>query len=93
MSYNIADLFERVAGAVPDRVAVHAPARSLTYAELDDRANRLANHLRAAGIGRGDAIGLQLLNGTEYLGGIARQALGDPGQRELPLRRSGVRRR
>jgi acyl-CoA synthetase (AMP-forming)/AMP-acid ligase II len=67
MSFNIAALFERVADVVPDRVAVHAPARSLTYAELDARANRLAHHLRSIGVGRGDHVGLQLLNGTEYL--------------------------
>ena len=67
MSFNISALFERVADTVPDRIAVHAPARSLTYAELDARANRLAHHLRDAGVGRGDHIGLQLLNGTEYL--------------------------
>src|SRR3954469_8559585 len=42
-------------------------ARRLTYAELDARANRLANHLIAHGIGPGDHIGLQLLNGTEYI--------------------------
>jgi acyl-CoA synthetase (AMP-forming)/AMP-acid ligase II len=67
MSFNISALFERVADTVPDRIAVHAPARSLSYAELDARANRLAHHLRSAGVQRGDHIGLQLLNGTEYL--------------------------
>ena len=42
-------------------------ARRLTYAELDDRANRLANDLVARGVGPGDHVGLQLLNGTEYI--------------------------
>ena len=35
--------------------------------ELDGRANRLAHHLKAAGVGPGDRVGLQLANGTEYI--------------------------
>jgi len=70
VSFNLSALFERVAGTVPERVAVHTPSRRLTYAELDERANRLAHHLRDAGVGPGDHVGLQLLNGTEYLEGM-----------------------
>ena len=70
MSYNLSELFERVADAVPDREAVATPGRRLTYAELDERASRLAHHLQAAGVGAGDHVGLQLLNGTEYLEGM-----------------------
>jgi acyl-CoA synthetase (AMP-forming)/AMP-acid ligase II len=68
--FNLADLFERVVDAVPDREVVVSPARRLTYRELDDRANRLANALSDLGIGRGHHIGLQLLNGSEYLEGM-----------------------
>ena len=70
MSYNLSELFERVVDAVPDRDAVASPGRHLTYAHLDERANRLAHHLETAGVGAGDHIGLQLLNGTEYLEGM-----------------------
>jgi 3-oxocholest-4-en-26-oate---CoA ligase len=70
VSYNLSELFERVVDAVPDREAVASPGRHLTYAQLDERANRLAHHLEAAGVGAGDHIGLQLLNGTEYLEGM-----------------------
>ncbi len=70
MSYNLAALFERVADAVPTRTALHTPGRRLTYRELDERADRLAHHLRDAGVGRGDHVGLQLLNGTEYIEGM-----------------------
>jgi 3-oxocholest-4-en-26-oate---CoA ligase len=62
--YNLADLFERVADAVPDREVVVSTARRLTFRELDERANRLANALTALGIGAGQHIGLQLLNGS-----------------------------
>jgi acyl-CoA synthetase (AMP-forming)/AMP-acid ligase II len=68
--FNLADLFERVVDAAPDREAIVSPARRLTYAELDRRANALANSLRGLGVAAGDHIGLQLLNGSEYLEGM-----------------------
>ena len=68
--FNLADLFEVVVDTVPEREALVAGDRRLTYADLDVRANRLANHLRAAGIGPGDHVGLQLVNGSEYLEGM-----------------------
>ena len=68
--FNLADLFERVADAVPDREVVVSTARRLTFRELDERANRLANALTDLGIGTGQHIGLQLLNGSEYLEGM-----------------------
>jgi 3-oxocholest-4-en-26-oate---CoA ligase len=66
-SFAFADLWELVAGQVPDREAVVCGDRRFTYAELDERANRLADHLRAQGIGPGDPVGVYLTNGTEYL--------------------------
>lgn len=67
MSYNLADLFELVVDAKPDSEAIVTATRRLTYSQLDERANRLAHHLLAAGVGPGDHVGLQLLNGTEYI--------------------------
>lgn len=46
-SFNLSELFESVVDVVPDREALVTPARRLTYAELDERANRLAHHLAA----------------------------------------------
>jgi acyl-CoA synthetase (AMP-forming)/AMP-acid ligase II len=66
-TFNLCDLFELVADAIPEREAMVAGERRLTYDGLDERANRLAHHLLAAGVGPGDHVGLQLLNGTEYL--------------------------
>ncbi|CAA9286487.1 MAG: hypothetical protein AVDCRST_MAG41-4023, partial [uncultured Corynebacteriales bacterium] len=43
---------ERWAGRTPDAVAVVAPDGTLTYAELDRRANAVAHRLLAAGAGR-----------------------------------------
>lgn len=67
---NLADLFEVVVDTVGERDALVATNRRLTYAELDERANRLANHLLAEGVGAGDHVGLQLVNGTEYVEGM-----------------------
>jgi len=66
-AFNLADLFEAVVDAVPDRVALACPDRRLTYAELDERANRLAHHLLAAGVRPGDHVGTYMYNGTEYV--------------------------
>ena len=66
-TFNLCDLFELVVDAVPDREAMVAGDRRLTYGELDRRANRLAHHLLATGVRAGDHVGLQLLNGTEYV--------------------------
>ncbi|MFF3035045.1 acyl-CoA synthetase [Streptomyces rubiginosohelvolus] len=74
MEYNLADLFESVVDAVPDREAllyVDHPGtgaeRRLTYGELDAAANRIAHHLTDAGIRPGEHLGLHLYNGVEYL--------------------------
>lgn len=66
-SFNFADTFEIVADAVPDQLAVVAADRRLTFAELDERATRLAHALADRGVGAGDHVGLYLFNGTEYI--------------------------
>ena len=48
-----------------DRVALIFGDRQVTYAELDDEANRLAHHLAARGVGRGDHVGLYARNSIE----------------------------
>jgi acyl-CoA synthetase (AMP-forming)/AMP-acid ligase II len=64
---NLADVFECVADAVPTREALVCGHRRLTFAALEERANRLAHHLAAAGVGPGDHVACYLYNGTEYL--------------------------
>ncbi len=66
-TYNLADQWEAIADRVGEREALVAGARRLTYAQLEARANRLANHLSSVGIGPGDFVGCYLTNGTEYL--------------------------
>ncbi len=51
-------LFEAQVERAPGAVAVVAGEERLTYGELNERANRLAHHLRALGVGPGTCVGL-----------------------------------
>ncbi|HEX5404374.1 MAG TPA: amino acid adenylation domain-containing protein [Pseudonocardiaceae bacterium] len=53
---RVHDLVIGSAGRFPDRPAVHGAGTSLTYRELDDRANALAHRLIAMGVGKGDRV-------------------------------------
>ncbi|HTK64243.1 MAG TPA: AMP-binding protein [Pseudonocardia sp.] len=66
-TFNLADLWEAVARAVPDRVAVISEGTGATYRELDERASRLAHWLLGRGIGPGDRVGVMLRNVPEHL--------------------------
>ena len=67
LTFNLADLTEAAVDRVPDRQALITAERTLTYAQLEARANRLAAWLAAQGIGPGDHVGCYLFNGTEYV--------------------------
>ena len=66
-SFNFADIWEMVADSVGDREALVCGSQRRTYAQLEDHANRLANHLLAQGVRTGDHVGLYLENCPEYL--------------------------
>lgn len=68
--FHLADLFETVAATVPENIAVICGDQRLSYAELNDRAERLASGLAAHGIGRGDTVGLYVYNGPAFLEGF-----------------------
>ncbi|MCC6315780.1 MAG: AMP-binding protein [Thermomicrobiales bacterium] len=57
---------DRAASKCPRKKAVVVEDRSLTYAELLDRADRLAAALRAAGLSRGDKVALLMTNRIEF---------------------------
>lgn len=69
MTVNIGDLLRRRAHHDPTAEALVEPAsgRRLTYRELNARANRVANGLRATGVGEGDRVALLLMNGAEFV--------------------------
>jgi acyl-CoA synthetase (AMP-forming)/AMP-acid ligase II len=66
-SFNLADVWEMAADLVAPREALVVGDQRRTYAELEDRANRLAHHLAGRGIGPGDHVGLYLQNCAEYI--------------------------
>ena len=66
-SFQIADLFEAVAAAIPERTALVSGATRLSFAELDRRADRVAEVLRGFDVGPGRHVGLHLYNGGEYV--------------------------
>jgi amino acid adenylation domain-containing protein len=66
----IHELFEQQVERHPDAVAVVHDGASLTYRELDDRANRLAHHLRSLGVGPDVLVGLCLERGLDMIAGL-----------------------
>ncbi|QNH16239.1 non-ribosomal peptide synthetase [Xanthomonas sp. SS] len=62
--------FECTARDVPECIAVRCGERSLTYRELDLRANRLAHALIEQGMGSGDRVGVRLGRSIELLIGL-----------------------
>ncbi len=66
-TFNLADLWEIVVDQVGDREAVVCGERRLTYAQLDERANRLAHAMADLGVTAGQHVGLYMRNGTEYI--------------------------
>ena len=50
MEYNLADLYEAIADAVPDNMALASGDVHHTYADLEKRANRLAHLLVDEGV-------------------------------------------
>ncbi|MEI8050491.1 MAG: acyl-CoA synthetase [Actinomycetes bacterium] len=67
MEFNLADLFEAAVDAFGDREYLVANGVRRTYAEMEDRANRLAHHLAKAGIGPGDHVGIYSYNSVEWV--------------------------
>jgi acyl-CoA synthetase (AMP-forming)/AMP-acid ligase II len=67
IEYNLADLFEAAADAFADREYLVAEGERRTYAEMEARANRLAHHLAAQGIGPGDHVGIYAYNCAQWV--------------------------
>ncbi|MGI8939012.1 MAG: acyl-CoA synthetase [Iamia sp.] len=81
--FDLPSVFAGVAGAYPERDCIIFGDRRLTYADVQDRSDRLARVLAEAGLGahrerdglgghesHQDHIGLYLYNGNEYVEGM-----------------------
>ena len=67
VALNIADLAEHAIDAVPDRVALICADEQLTYAQLEEKANRLAHYLIDRGVKKDDKVGLYCRNRIEIV--------------------------
>jgi fatty-acyl-CoA synthase len=64
---TVGDYFEEWARRYDDRPALANDVESLSYRQLDARANRYARWARGKGLGKGDVIALMMMNRPEYL--------------------------
>jgi amino acid adenylation domain-containing protein len=55
---TVVEQIDWVAATSPESIAVHSSDATLTYADMAGRAEGLADHLRALGVGRGDLVAL-----------------------------------
>ncbi|WP_281174023.1 non-ribosomal peptide synthetase [Andreprevotia chitinilytica] len=62
--------FEAQAARVPERIAVVCEADTLSYSELNRRANRLAHYLRTQGVGPDVLVGLCVERSLDLLVGV-----------------------
>ncbi|MGA3540392.1 Pls/PosA family non-ribosomal peptide synthetase [Micromonosporaceae bacterium DT194] len=76
-------VFERGCDRHPDRIALECGDQRLTYRELDERANRLAHHLRGLGIGSGRRVAILLQRSVETY--VALLAVGKAGAAFVPI--------
>ncbi|MFF0091755.1 amino acid adenylation domain-containing protein [Streptomyces canus] len=67
---SVLQLFEDRAARVPDAPAVTLGAETLSYAELDTRANQLAHALRARGIDAEARVAIQLDRGPDLIAAL-----------------------
>ena len=64
---TITQLFEEQVEKTPDNIAVVFEDQKLTYRELNQRANSLANYLRSQKIGRNDIVGIMVNRSLEMI--------------------------
>ena len=80
---TLATMFEAVVAASPDAVAVTAAMRSLTYAELNARANALAAELIERGAGPDQVVAIAARRSVDYV--VALLAVVKAGGAYLPI--------
>lgn len=67
MPYLLQQLLRKSASRYPQKTAVWARGRSITYEELENRSNQLAHFLQSCGLKKGDRIGLYFPKSIESI--------------------------
>ena len=67
MALIYTDIWEAIADAIPDEIAIIQVDREVTWRDFEDRSARLAAAFDAAGIGHESKVGMFLYNSPEYL--------------------------
>ncbi|MHB8270276.1 non-ribosomal peptide synthetase [Bradyrhizobium sp.] len=80
---TLAQPFEEQVRRTPDAIAVTGEDRSLTYREVNERANRLAHQLLGRGVRRGDVVGVLMERSVIMV--IALYGIAKSGAAYLPL--------
>ncbi len=66
MSLNLAVILRESAKRDPDHVAIILDSFKFTYGQLDVLSNQVASSLKAAGVKKGDRVGLMLPNVPQF---------------------------
>jgi acyl-CoA synthetase (AMP-forming)/AMP-acid ligase II len=66
MKVNIGELLTKRALITPDREALVCENIRVTFLEMNERANRLANAMKNLGVGHGDRVSMLAFNEPEY---------------------------
>ena len=64
---NTAEFLQITSMVVPDRTALVCGQHRVTFAEMADRVNRLANWLQSAGAGPDNPVGAMSMNSVEFV--------------------------
>ena len=64
---TLVDIFRETVADCPDALAIDSGVSVLTYTELNDAAEQLADELAALGVGPGDKVGVRIKSGTTDL--------------------------
>ena len=70
MDKTVVDMFEEQVQKSPDNIAVVSNGKKLTYKELNEKANQLANYLVNASVKSGDIVGIMTNRSVEMVIGL-----------------------